>query len=40
MVSRHALVHTIVLLKITIRSVNHGIAAAIRWDAENPGDDE
>lgn len=34
-VSGYALVHTIVLLKITIRNVHHGIAAAIRWDAEN-----
>ena len=37
-VSGYALVHTIMLLKITIRNVHHGIAAAIRWDAENPAD--
>jgi hypothetical protein len=29
-------VHTIIVLKVTIRNVHHGIAAAIRWDAENP----
>jgi len=32
----YAFIHTLVALKITIRNVHHGIAAAIRWNAENP----
>lgn len=35
-VAFYSYVHTIVALKVTIRNVHHGIAAAIRWDAENP----
>jgi len=37
-VACYSYAHTIVALKVTIRNVHHGIAAAIRWDAENPDD--